>query len=137
MVGGAVGGRLVNRYGRKSIAVTTVFISGICCILFTFIPVIGLSVAVWFIAASTVGMTWAGLPSLTMEQVPDFRASMMSINNSFDNAGTILGVIIGGLILNLFSNFHLLMLILGALGASAAAVLLFGAKDPCKVVSTQ
>jgi DHA1 family multidrug resistance protein-like MFS transporter len=135
--GAALGGRLVNKIGRKTLAVTTVFVSGVSCILFTFVPNIIASVVVWAIGATTVAMTWVSLPSLNLEQVPEYRASMMSIASSFDNAGTVIGVIIGGLVLNLYANnFHLLMVILGALGASAAAVLLFFAKDPCKTFST-
>jgi predicted MFS family arabinose efflux permease len=81
-------------------------------------------------------MTWAGLSSLNLEQVPEYRASMMSIAASFDNTGVAIGVIIGGIVLNLFANnFHLLMVILGALAASAAAVLFFFAKDPCTIGS--
>jgi predicted MFS family arabinose efflux permease len=76
----------------------------------------------------------AGLTSLTLEQVPTFRASMMSINGSFQNVGMALGAIIGGLVLNCFNNnFQLLMTVLGSLGASAAIVLFLFTNDPYKV----
>lgn len=131
--GAALGGRMVNRIGRKTLAATAVFISGVSAILFTFIPNEWISLAIWGVSAFTIAMTWAGLPSLNLEQVPEYRGSMMAIASSFDNSGTVLGVIIGGLVLNLYANnFHFVMVIIGALGASAAAVLLFFAKDPCK-----
>ena len=133
VVGGVVGGRLVNSFGRKPLAVTLYFVSGVTCIVFTFIPVIGVSVAIWAVAAATATLGMAGLTSLTLEQVPTFRASMMSINGSFQNVGIALGAIIGGLVLNCFNNnFQLLMTVLGSLGASAALVLLLFAKDPYK-----
>jgi predicted MFS family arabinose efflux permease len=47
VVGGLVGGRLVNRYGRKPLAVALCFVSGVMCVIFTFVPVIGVSVAIW------------------------------------------------------------------------------------------
>ncbi len=73
----------------------------------------------------------AGLTSLTLEQVPTFRASMMSISGSFQNVGMALGAIIGGLVLNYFhNNFQLLMTVLGSLGASAAIVLFLFTNDP-------
>jgi MFS transporter, DHA1 family, putative efflux transporter len=135
VVGGVVGGRLINRFGRKSLAVTFYFVSGVMCILFTFIPIIGVSVALWALAAATATLGMAGLTSLTLEQVPTFRASMMSINGSFQNVGMALGAIIGGLVLNCFhNNFQLLMTILGSLGASAALVIFFFTKDPYKSV---
>jgi DHA1 family inner membrane transport protein len=133
-IGGIVGGKLVNRFGRKSLAVTLNFVSGIACIVFTFIPIIGISVAIWTLAAATAGLGMAGLTNLTLEQVPTFRASMMSINGSFQYVGVALGAIIGGLVLNCFhNNFQLLMTILGSLGASAAIVLFLFTKDPCKI----
>ena len=132
-VGGVLGGRIVNRFGRKSLAVTFYFISGVTSILFTFIPIIGVSVALWTLAAATATLGMAGLTSLTLEQVPTFRASMMSMNGSFQNVGMALGAIIGGLVLNCFNNnFQLLMTILGSLGASAAMVLFLFTKDPYK-----
>jgi DHA1 family inner membrane transport protein len=134
--GAAFGGRLVNRVGRKKLAVTSVFVSGVAAMLFTLIPNMVASVIVWAVSATTAAMTWAGLSSLNLEQVPEYRASMMSIAASFDNTGVAIGVIIGGIVLNLFANnFHLLMVILGALAASAAAVLFFFAKDPCTIGS--
>ena len=138
IVGGAIGGRLINRYGRKPIAVTAVLISGVSCILFTFIPVVAFSVALWALCVCTQTLSSAGQGSLSIEQIPEYRSSMMSINVSFANFGIVLGIIIGGLVLNLFcDNFHLLMVLLGALGASAAAILLFFARDPCAAGSTR
>jgi len=131
IVGGLSTGKLCNRFSRKKLAGFFIGISGIACIIFTFIPIIGVSVAIWTVAAaaSTAGM--ASLNSLTLEQVPKFRGPMMSINGSFQNVGSGLGVIVGGFILNSFSNnFNLLMVVLGALGACATVVLLLFASDP-------
>jgi predicted MFS family arabinose efflux permease len=138
VVGGAVGGRMINRFGRRSLAIWTSFIAGLTSVLFTFIPIVPLSVFVWDVNAFVGMMSLAALPSLTMEQVPEYRASMMSFNTAFDNAGTILIIIISGLILNLFSNnFHLVMIISGVMVASAGLLLLLFAKDPCKAASTR
>ena len=132
-IGGIAGGRFVNRFGRKPLAVIAVFISGISAVLFTFVPFLALSVGIWIIAAFTVGLTLASLGSLSLEQVPEFRGSMMSINSFFDSSGLILGVILGGFILNVYhNNFHLLMVLIGTLGATAAAILFLLAKDPCR-----
>ncbi|MGE5532724.1 MAG: MFS transporter, partial [Bacillota bacterium] len=131
LVGGIIGGRLVNKVGRKLLAATFYFVSGVTCVVFTFVPIIGISVALWVLAATTATLGMAGLTSLTLEQVPTFRASMMSISGSFQNVGIALGTIIGGLILNyLNNNFQLLMAILGSLGAIAALILYLFTNEP-------
>lgn len=133
IIGGTVGGRLINKLGRKPIAVTAVLISGVCCILFTYIPDLAVSVAIWTLAATTTGLVGAGLQSLALEQVPGYRGSMMSINESARAVGQILGITIGGLVLNLYANnFYLLMPILGSGGLASGVILLLFATDPCK-----
>lgn len=133
--GAVAGGRLVNRLGRKPIAVVAPIISGIAAILFTFMPVVGVSVALWATSAFFGAIAWVGLTGLTLEQVPSFRASMMSVNETFQALGIILGTIIGGSVLNVLqpqaSNFQLLMTILGAGGIASGVIILLLAKDPC------
>jgi MFS family permease len=131
--GAVVGGRSVNRFGRKPVAAIWVLVSGISCVMFTFIPNLVLSVAVLALAATTVGVMVASLESLVIEQVPSFRASMMSVNSTFESLGMIAGIIIAGFVLNFYhNNFQLLMTILGAVGGSSALFILL-AKDPCRV----
>ncbi|MGA2385739.1 MAG: MFS transporter [Candidatus Bathyarchaeia archaeon] len=133
ILGGVTSGKLINRCGRKPLTVAASVASGISSILFTYIPNMLISVAFWAIAATFASITVAALYSLVLEQVPSFKASMMSINLTFQNAGLILGLIIGGLVLNLdHNNFQLLMTIFGALGATAGAIVLLLAKDTCK-----
>ncbi|MGE5533210.1 MAG: MFS transporter [Bacillota bacterium] len=130
-IGGIIGGRLVNRVGRKLLAATFYFVSGVTCVVFTFIPIIGISVALWVLAATTATLGMAGLTSLTLEQVPTFRSSMMSFSGSFQNVGIALGAIIGGLVLNYFNNnFQLLMAILGSIGAFAALIIFLFTNEP-------
>jgi MFS transporter, DHA1 family, inner membrane transport protein len=135
LFGAAAGGRLVNRLGRKPIAVVASVVSGIAAILFTFMPDVGVSVALWVMSASFGAIAWVGLAGLTLEQAPSFRASMMSVNETFQALGIILGTIIGGSVLNILqpqaSNFQLLMTILGAGGIASGVIILLFAKDLC------
>jgi MFS family permease len=129
----ATGGRLSNRFGRKPIAVIAVIVSGISCILFTFVTNIAISVAIWGLAAFTIAMMASGLQSLVLEQVPGFRSTMMSVSSTFEHIGAIAGILIAGFVLNIYANnFQLLMTILGAVGAASGLVLLM-AKDPCRI----
>jgi predicted MFS family arabinose efflux permease len=133
LFGGAAAGRLVNQYGRKLLTVTGAFIAGIFAILFTFMPIMWISVVFWAVSASLAAFTMAALFSLVLEQVPEFRASMMSTNSTFRAAGAILGIAIGGIVLNLYeNNFQLLMTVFGASGIALAAVIFLFAKDPSK-----
>ncbi|HTY73984.1 MAG TPA: MFS transporter [Candidatus Nanoarchaeia archaeon] len=133
IIGGAGAGTLINRRGRKFLTVVSAFISGIFGILITFVPNVWISVAFWALCASILGMTWAALYSLVLEQVPDFKGSMMSVNHIFRNMGLILGVAIGGAVLNLFfNNFQILMTIFGASGIALGLIILLFATDPYK-----
>ena len=131
--GAVIGGKLVNRLGRKTLTITGFFASGIFTVLWTFVPNISASIAFWAISIFFAALAFAAFFSLILEQVPGFRASMMSVNGTFQAAGQILGVIIGGLVLNIYSNnFHLLMTIFGSASIAAAAIILLLARDPNK-----
>ncbi len=137
MLGGIVGGKLINKCGRKPLTIIASIISGASVILFSYIYNLWVSVAFWTVAAATSAIAVTALFSLVIEQVPSFRASMMSINSAFHNTGIIVGVLIGGLVLTLqHNNFQLLMVIFGSLGAIAAPIILFLAADPTKKDST-
>jgi predicted MFS family arabinose efflux permease len=133
ILGGIGGGRLINRCGRKPLTVTASLVSGIFAIIFSYMPNMLISVAFWAISAGTAAITLSALFSLALEQVPSFKGSMMSINSTFQNTGTILGLIIGGLVLNIYHNdFQLLMTIFGTLGIASAPIIFLLAKDPCE-----
>jgi len=87
----------------------------------------------WMVSAGFASMSIVGLNSLALEQVPGFRGTMMSLNGSFRSIGVIVGLILSGLLLNLYANnFQILYAIFGVCGVASAAVLFFFAKDPCK-----
>lgn len=132
MLGGLIGGKLVNRLGRKPLAVITALIAGIFSVFFTFVPNVFVSVALWTGCACALSMNIAGLHSLVLEQVPNHRGSMMSVDSAFRSIGLVLGVAVGGFVLNSYiNNFQLLMTIFGVSGIISVPILLLIAKDPC------
>jgi predicted MFS family arabinose efflux permease len=136
--GAAAAGRLVNRVGRKPLFVASYLVAAVCMILFTFMPILGVSVAVCAVSGTGALMGVTAILSLTLEQVPELKGSMMSIGNAFGSIGEIVSVIIGGLVLNLFfNNFHLIMTIGGAVAICGVGVVLLLAKDPVKAGSTR
>jgi predicted MFS family arabinose efflux permease len=133
LFGAVGGGALINRAGRKTLAVFGSFVAGIGAILFTLIPQMALSVALWIVSALFAAVTMTSLHSLVLEQVPAYRASTMSLSLTFGNVGGLLGIAVGGLVLNLYhNNFQLLMPIFGASSVACAVILLLLARDPCK-----
>jgi len=77
------------------------------------------------------GLTFSASRSLTLEQVPGFRGTMMSINHAAGAAGSALGSGIGGLALLLF-GYEGMAISLGAMGIVSAAIFQLLAMDPTK-----
>jgi predicted MFS family arabinose efflux permease len=69
--------------------------------------------------------------SLTLEQVPKIRGTMMSIDSAVVNLGSALGTVIGGIAL-LFFDYEGLASALGAMAIVAAIVVSLLAIDPTK-----
>ncbi len=132
-LGGLIAARLINRAGRWLLAIVAALFVGFLQILFTFVPFVYGSLSFWLTATFFVGVNAASFVSLILEQVPDFRGTMMSLHQSFRSLGLILGTSISGLILNLYSNnFHIIMIMFGVAAVAAAAILFLFAKDPTK-----
>jgi predicted MFS family arabinose efflux permease len=133
ILGDIVGGRLINRIGRNPLTVTAGVIQGIAAVLIVFVPNAGISVVMWMVSAAFSGVMGTALTGLVLEQVPGFRGTMVSLNTSFRYIGSIVGLSISGLVLNLYlNNFQILYPMFGAAGEASAAVVFFLAKDPCK-----
>jgi predicted MFS family arabinose efflux permease len=137
LFGAIAGGALTNRLGRKSLTVGGLFLAGFFIILVTAVPNVMLSVAFWTVSATFAALTLGTFNNLVLEQVPTYRASMVSVSHTFGTTGSILGVATGGLVLNLYANnYQVLMSIFGISGIAAAIILLLLAKDPCKKSNT-
>jgi len=130
-LGSLVCGWFVNRFGRKPLTVLTVFLSAIFTIAFTSASDLWLSLALNFLGAWFFGMGASAASSLTLEQVPKFRGTMMSVQSAAINLGSALGTAFGGLAHILF-GYEVLGLTLGALGVVAAIVFQILAIDPTR-----
>jgi len=130
-LGSLVCGRFLNRFGRKPLTVLTVLLSAIFTIVFTSVPNLWLSLALNFLGCWFGGMGASAVSSLTLEQVPKFRGTMMSINSAAMNLGSALGAALGGLTLVLF-DYEVLGLALGAMGVVAAIVFQTLSVDPTR-----
>jgi DHA1 family purine base/nucleoside efflux pump-like MFS transporter len=118
----------VNRFGRKSSTVLTLLLSGIFIILYPYFSNLWLSLFFMFLACWFSGMTITAAVSLTLEQVPEYTGTMMSLNSVAVNIGNAVGSGIGGVVLISF-GYKGLGNILGSLGVLGAFIYYFLTKD--------
>lgn len=122
-------GYLINVFGRKKFTVISTLLLGMVTITFMNLGVFWLSLALAFISCIVAGMRYSSSDNLTLEQIPEFRGTMMSISSAASSLGSTLGAGIGGVTLVLWS-YGGLGLTLGSFGIVAAAVYLLFAIDP-------
>jgi predicted MFS family arabinose efflux permease len=133
LLGVLAGGRLINRVGRKPLAVAACAVQGIFGTLIVFMPNPWVSAAMWMVSAFFASVTLTSFTSLALEQVQDFRGTMMSMEKSFQSIGLIVGLIISGLVLNLYdNNFQVLFIFFGICAVVSAALIFFFTKDSCR-----
>jgi AAHS family 4-hydroxybenzoate transporter-like MFS transporter len=130
-LGSLVSGPVVNRFGRKTSTVLTAFLAGIFAITYACVFNLWLSLAVSLIDSWFFGMVTSAANSLTLEQVPEFRGTMMSIDTAALNLGSAFGTALGGLALLSF-GYEGLGIVLGAMGVVAAVVFYFLTTDPIR-----
>jgi len=128
-LGSVGGGRFVKRFGRKLFTVLTAFIVGMFATSYTSLPNLWLSVAFSVLGCLFAGMRGTATTSLTLEQVPSFRGTMMSINSAATSMGSALGAGLGGLALLMF-NYEGVGISLGGMGIAAAIIFHLLATDP-------
>ena len=74
---------------------------------------------------------FAASSSLTLEQVPRFRGTMMSLFSAVYSLGSALGAGVGGLVLLLY-DYGFVGISLGAIGIASAIVFYLLTIDPTK-----
>jgi len=124
-------GRIVRRVGMKSLTVSTAFLASIFTISYTSPPSLWLSVALSFLGCLFSGMLSTASTSLTLEQVPRFRGTMMSVSSTASNLGSALGAGVGGLTLLLF-DYEGMAISLGVMGVAGAVIFRLLATDPTR-----
>ena len=126
-------GLFVKKFGAKPVAVVCYLLAALFTMIFFFIPNLWLTVIfdmlhVWFAAMATPAFVY-----LILEQVPEFRGTMMSLNTIFNNVGNVIAPAAGGALLA-FTNgiYGAVGVALGCLTIIGVAVLLFSVKDLTK-----
>jgi predicted MFS family arabinose efflux permease len=77
---------------------------------------------------------YSAAASLSLEQLPESRGSMMSLHSASSYIGYALGTSVGGIML-LYSGWGTLGVILAGLGLIATAIYVFLVRDPTTLSS--
>jgi len=129
LVGAQVGGRVVNRFGRKPLTILSAVVAGVIIFFFMNVSHLWSSILLAFFGSLCAGMTAATSASLSLEQVPSYRGTMMSLRSAATYIGTALGAGIGGLVL-LRLDYEAVGLALGGMYIAAVLIFYFLAIDP-------
>ena len=129
--GSIIGGRIVNKAGRKRLVVISWAARGVLIAAIVFMPNFWSAFIMSCLATFIGGIAVASGHSLNLEQAPNSRGTMMSIAGVFASIGASVGVAVGGLALSAF-GFQILGITFGVFGVVSAVVILFLAKDPIK-----
>jgi len=128
-LGSLSSGYLINFFGRKRFTVISTFLLGVFTIVYLNLGVLWMSLVLAFISCILAGMRYSASDNLTLEQLPEFRGTLMSISSAASSLGSTLGAGIGGLVLTL-GDYGSLGISLGSFGMIAAVVYLLLAIDP-------
>ena len=129
IVGSVSSGRLVNRFGRKSITVAMTVPAGLLLYgVYNFDNLIPVLLFSW-VGALLNGMLYSATLNLSLEQLPRFRGTMMSIVSATGSMGSAIGTAFGGWILVTY-HYNQLGWFMGAFNVVAVLIYHFITKDP-------
>lgn len=127
-LGSIVSGRMVNRMGRKTLAVLTMLVVGVGVMSYTYIPDVLASGGMLCLACLLAGMMDTASTSLIMEQLPQFAGTMMSLSRAVTQVGFSIGAGLGGTLLLLY-GYQKMFVAIGALALASAVVYHFFIED--------
>jgi DHA1 family inner membrane transport protein len=130
LAGAVIVGKIVHRVGRKRLTVVNVLLSGVSTVGFMNVPNLWVSFALWFLGSLNAGLWISVSRSLAIEQVPDYRGTMMSLNEVSRNVGRAIGIALGGAILVFYD--YAVSSLLGISGIVGAIILHFFTQDPTR-----
>lgn len=120
-LGSLAAGWLVNRFGQKVVTVVTTLCASIFTVSFVCLPNLWFSLALFILGSWFSGMASSAANSLSLEQTPKFRATMMSMNSAAISLGNAVGSALGGLVLAMLS-YEAMASTLGVMGIIATII---------------
>jgi len=130
IIASLVVGRLVNRVGAVRLIVIGNIGSGLLTMSFFFMPNLWLAVTLDMIHAWFFNAAVAAWLYLTLDQVPAFRGTMMSLRSIFGSVGYAIATALGGAALAFFGSYQAVGIALGAMILPVVPLVHFFTKDP-------
>jgi predicted MFS family arabinose efflux permease len=121
-------GLLVSRFGRKPLMLWPAALAALSIYVYLNVPNIWFSLAARFLGSTFSAIVFTAANALTLEQVPIYRGTVMSLSQASFSLGGVLGTGLGGLVV-LFSGYEAMGISHGALMIIAMLILHFFAKE--------
>jgi MFS family permease len=121
----------VNRFGRKKLAVLLTIPAGLLLAGVYNLEYMPLVLVSNWLGALLNGMLYSATTNLTLEQLPRFRGTMMSISSATGSLGTAMGTAFGGWLLVTY-HYNQLGWFMGAFNVVAVLIYYFITKDPTR-----
>jgi len=123
--------RFINAYGRKPLTVASSLVSGLGVIILPQTPNFLFFTVLLMFVGFIGGIGFTAIRSLTLEQIPELRGTIMSFSAAAMQFGYTLGAGIGGAVLAVYS-YGALGFTLGGMGVLGGLILFFFAVDPTR-----
>ena len=127
--GSLLSGKFTNLFGRKKLTIIGLLVMGLFTILFTYVPWFWVSFPIAVLGCFFGGVRYAASNNMSLEQVPEFRGTMMSLNSAALNLGQTVGSMVGGYILITY-DWRILGITLGIFGITASIIYYIFTDDP-------
>jgi DHA1 family inner membrane transport protein len=89
-------GKFANKYGSKKLSVVALLVGGIALALWIYLKVFWMAVVIGWVIIIFGGIRAIAINSLTLEQIPSARGTLMSLNGAAQSLGTAIGAAVGG-----------------------------------------
>jgi len=131
-LGALISSRFVNKFGRKPVTLASAIMAGLFILFTTIVPYLWVSLALSLTGYLFMGLNSTAATSLTIEQVPQFRGTVMSMRSASASMGSVLGSGLGGLALLMY-GYQALGPSLGLLGLTSGIIVYLVVVDPTRV----
>jgi len=131
MVSTYASGLLVNRFGRKRMTTVGVMLFSALSIVYMVMMNVWMALVIVLSITAFSAMRFTSSISLTLEQVPAYRGTMMSLNTAALGLGRVIGSAVGGFSL-LYYGWESVGYSMGVLGFVAAILYVFRTIDPIR-----
>jgi len=124
-------GLLVNRFGRKRMTTAGVMLFSVLSIVYMAMMNVWMALVIVLSITAFSAMRFTSSISLTLEQAPAYRGTMMSLNTAALSLGRVIGSAVGGFSL-LYFGWESVGYSMGVLGFVASILYAFLTIDPIK-----